>query len=364
MKKLNLIASAIVALGALSMVSCKNQDQKFPDFDYQTIYFANQSPVQTITLGEDGEFDVTDDNLHRFTIYATVGGINTNKKDRWVNYEIKPELLKQVYFADGTPVEALPTDYYEITSDKQRINIAKGEIMGGINIQLKDAFFNDPKSVGVNYVIPVLLTQGSDSILQGELKDGGHGNCVDPSDWNVQPKNFTLYGIKFKNPYDGAWLSRGKGKINGEDFIHEASSGYWEDEDTIHLVSKSLKSVVRNFSHAVPYVDASGVQSETVISCNVILNVADDGTVTCTTDTEGARVNGGGKYTYHGAGQAWGALQRDLFDVNYDYEISYKANEVTGEIKTFHVVMTEKLVSRDRMNKFETFSYTVTPSNQ
>ena len=49
-KILSLLA---VGVAAMAMVSCENQDTDFPDFDYQTGYFAYQTPIRTLVLGND-----------------------------------------------------------------------------------------------------------------------------------------------------------------------------------------------------------------------------------------------------------------------------------------------------------------------
>lgn len=50
MKK-NLAYIGLVLL-ILTWTSCESSDNEFPDFDYQTVYFANQYGLRTIELGE------------------------------------------------------------------------------------------------------------------------------------------------------------------------------------------------------------------------------------------------------------------------------------------------------------------------
>lgn len=363
MKMKKLIYAAILGL-PIALASCENQEQVFPDFDYQTIYFANQSPLQCITLGEDGEFDVTMDNDHRFIIYATVGGVNTNKDNRWVDYVIDNTLVDRVTFDDGSEVKALPSNYYQILSDAKRIYINKGHVIGGIEIQLTDAFFNDPEAVKCTYVVPVRLTEASDSILSGEAKDGiDSPDILNEQDWNVLPKNYTLYGIKFKNKWHGTWLSRGTVETdnNGEKSTTTHQNEYWENEEIHYLTSKGLNSCYYAMTQPVQVTDANGVLAEEILNCNVILNIDDSGNVTCTTDTEGCTVTGSGKYTYHGAGKAWGVLERDLIDLDFTYTIPYVLNYKTGETANVTVHVVEKLVARDRQSKFETFTVVMKP---
>jgi hypothetical protein len=43
-------------MGAL-FTACENGDWEFPDYKYSAVYFAYQSPIRTITLGEDKTVD-------------------------------------------------------------------------------------------------------------------------------------------------------------------------------------------------------------------------------------------------------------------------------------------------------------------
>ena len=62
MKK-NLAYIGLVLL-ILTWTSCESSDNEFPDFDYQTVYFANQYGLRTIELGESEFVDNTLDNQH------------------------------------------------------------------------------------------------------------------------------------------------------------------------------------------------------------------------------------------------------------------------------------------------------------
>lgn len=50
--KLNKLYLGLIFLSTV-LISCENQDNDFPDFDYQTVYFASQYPDRTLQLGND-----------------------------------------------------------------------------------------------------------------------------------------------------------------------------------------------------------------------------------------------------------------------------------------------------------------------
>jgi hypothetical protein len=61
-----------MVLGLL-FAGCENGDKEFDDYEYQTISFATQTPIRTITLGED-VYPTEQDNEYRMQIIATLGG--------------------------------------------------------------------------------------------------------------------------------------------------------------------------------------------------------------------------------------------------------------------------------------------------
>ena len=192
MKIKNVFLSILAVSAAFLTTSCENGDREFDDFDYQTVYFAYQNPVRTITLGDDDVYPTDLDNQHKMNVYVTLGGVWSNKQDRHVKIAIDNSLVDGKTFEDGTPIVAMPENYYHLTSNE--ITIPSGKVMGATTVELTDAFFADAKAPSVNYVIPLKIIDASDSILES--------------------KNFTLYAVKFKNKYTGAWLSHGTDEID------------------------------------------------------------------------------------------------------------------------------------------------------
>jgi hypothetical protein len=328
----------IYTLGVAAMFTgCKNGNQDFPDFNRQAIYFAKQSPIRTVTLGEDGEFDTTLDNQHIVNICPVLGGVNTNKSNRWVQLEIDPTLLDGAYFSNGEKVEILPENYY--TLGDTRVTIKKGELLGYLPVHLEDAFFADPKSTGLHYVLPVKIASASTDILE--------------------EKDYTLYAIDYKNQWAGCWLSRGKQTIdvNGNLSTYQCTATNWEKADLRYLTTRSLTQCAYEFSHNVDVVNASGNTIEKTLTCTLLLNFSDDGGVKITTDSPDCTASGSGKYTYHGALNAWGSKDRDNIQLNASYEISYVADEATGAKGSCKVTLEDNLVMRDRQNSLTEFSF-------
>lgn len=349
----------LAVLGSV-MTGCHNSDIEFDDFDYQTIYFSKQSPIRTVTLGDDGEMDTSDDNAHRIYIKAALGGVNVNKGTHSADFVVDNALCDKMYFEDGSPVKAMPASYYEIKGDQ--MVITRGNVIGGVEVQLTDAFFEDPEAVGVRYVIPLRLTHSADSILQGKAKDGiENPNRVIADHWAVQPKDYVLYAVKYKNPYHGCWSSKGTDVIenNGETKTVDRNVQLWEKGTLRYLTTKSLTASVYSFTQTVPVIDAFGNKSEKNLTCELLLNINEQGACTVSTNTPGCTASGTGQWTRQGEPKAWGDKDRDLLVLSYNFAIDYVYNEQTGQHATYKYSSEERMVMQSRQNKYEEFKFTV-----
>lgn len=351
---------SIFALGLL-FAGCHNGNIEHPDFDYQTISFAYPNPVRTITLGYEADVDNTNDNLHKFMIKAVLGGVNENRADHEVTFRIADELCENLYFENGEPVLPMPASYYTIATDKMVIK--KGEVLGGVEVQLTDEYFKDPKSVDVNYVVPVLLVNSNDSILQGKAKDGvANPSRLNPDDWSIMPKDFTLYAVKYKNKFAGCWLSQGVDEIddNGEKSTDDRTVQYWEkvtEQNMRYLTTKSLNQVVLAKSFDMPIINKKGKNDEEHIECNLILNIDDNGNVTISCENPDVQISGSGTWKELGEPKAFGDRDRDLMTLDYTIRFEYMKHVPKKTMAYYEIKSQERLVLRDRQNKQEWFNY-------
>lgn len=349
----------IAALGAM-MTACHNGDIEFDNYDYQTIYFSKQSPIRTITLGDDGENDTRPDNAHKCAIKAALGGVNVNTDTHSADFVVDNSMCENLYFEDGTPVKAMPASYYDIKGDQ--MVITPGNVIGGVEVQLTDAFFEDPASVGLCYVIPLRLTASADSILQGKAKDGiANPNRLVPDHWAVQPKDYIFYAVKYKNPYHGCWVSKGTDVIenHGETVTNSRNPALWEKGTLRYLTTKSLTTSVYSFTPTVPVIDATGKKSEANLRCDLLVDINAQGACTVSTDSPGCTASGSGKWVRQGEPKAWGDKDRDLLELNYTFTIDYVYNAQTGEHATYKLSSDERMVMQSRQNKLEEFKFTL-----
>lgn len=214
MKLNNLILSMSAGVAAFALTACENSDISFPDSDGGVnVYFAYQRPIRTITLGDISTYDNSkENNEHAFTIYGVSSGSYTGKNID-VEVAVDESLLQGLTFEDGSPVKALPQEYYQLSGSTLHYG---GNFRGGVDVKLTDAFFNDPASVGNTYVIPMVMKSASgevDNILKGTpIAEGAPRQNSEM--WSVLPKDYTLFMVNYINKYDGNYLRRGVDQIS------------------------------------------------------------------------------------------------------------------------------------------------------
>lgn len=337
----------VLFITLILFTSCENEDWDFPDFDYSTVYFAYQTPARTLILGDD-VYDNSLDNEHKFRIMATMAGVYDNENDVILNVSVDNSLTESISFsATGESVVALPSSYYNFSSgnDNLSITIPKGELTGGIEVQLADAFFDDPLAIANKYVIPLRINtvQNVDSILSGK------SDLLDPdprfaSDWTTAPKNYVLYGVKYINPYHGIYLRRGVDDIVGSggdtdlDFTYEYHEEYVEYDEVVTATTTSIDEV------SLPL--ASKDKDGNDINYEMLLKFNDSGDISLKNPESATyTLTGTGKFVTNG--DEWGNEERDVLHLDYTIDFGI----------TTHAVK-DTLVIRDRGVKFETFGVT------
>ena len=342
-----------VALGALSLTyaSCYNADHEFPDFEGgTTAYFAYQFPVRTVVLGND-IYDNSIDNEHKIHIYSTMGGAYGGR-DAYVDIAVDESLCDNLWFVgDGgnpeSPVLPMPSNYYNLSSNVIPYN---GDQRGYVEVQLTDAFFNDPKSVGETYVIPLLMkgVRGIDHILTGTPR-----NDIDfipartnTDYWRVLAKDYVLYCVKYKNPWDAKYIRRGvdnvteKGvatKVVRKDFSLVNSDLEHYKENPVNQNDEICGITTKNMTQAI--FPVSFQTSGASISCNLILSF-NGNQCTISTDDENVTATGSGEFIVKGTERSeykdyqWGSLngepvQRDILRLAYDVSFNNKDIQVS-----------------------------------
>ncbi len=332
MKKYTRFLALGVALA--SATGClKNKDIDMPDFEKQSVYFAYQYPVRTIVLGEDLFIDNTLDNEHKVEVKATLGGTRENKNNVAINIAVDPTLASNLKFlSSGDPVKVLPANYYSLASNQ--ITIAKGNILGGVQVQLTDAFFADPLAIKNTYVLPIGMTsvQNADEILAS--------------------KKFVLYAIKFINPWHGFYLRRGFDVMTSGSTSRNVTrhAVYVENDEVNKLNTKSLTQT----EFPVVFKDSQGAN----FTCTLLLTFDSSGKCTISTNTNLFTATGTGEFVKRGDKRSWGNTDRDVLYLNY--QITYNGVTVGSAPNTRlisgSIATRDTLVMRDRAVSYEMFT--------
>lgn len=310
----------------LLIASCTNDDIEFDDFEYQTVYFPFQTPLRSIMLGDEVIGDNSIDLEHAFSIGATMGGVYSNDENRELSIALAPELASNITDGSGNALSILPANYYEATFDK--LTIPAGSFIGKVRVNLTDAFFNDPLSTSLNYVLPVKITSAKDSILQG--LESGLVSSPDPriaDHWAVVPKDYVLFGIKYINPTHGAYLLRGRRTNLSDNSITSYSEGFLHDNDVSKLTTKSL---TENF---MPTVGGTNKESSDAKYSMILAFDEANKTVTVSQkDDSTVVVSGTGKYFSKDDSESEGyngKKHRTIY-LDYTYEdggVNYQVND-------------------------------------
>ncbi|NMC40516.1 MAG: DUF1735 domain-containing protein [Bacteroidales bacterium] len=319
MKRLILLLIILVGL-----VSCENFEINHPDFDYTSGYFPYQYPVRTLVLG-DYIYDNSNDNAHKFLISIAMGGVYENIRDREFTFQIDESLCSKVLFAStGDTIKALPSEYYTLSSP-DKIIIPKGKFNGGVTVQLTDAFFNDPSTIKNKYVVPMRLISSNDvdTILVGRTSLSN----ADPriaSQWDVVPKNFTMFAIKYINEYHGTYFYYGSSTVqDASGTVLETttySAPYVEQNSTVKLVTtgRSQVSLTTNL-HSL------------ILSGNVTMLLTFSGNNCTITGAPGSILTISGTGEFRSEAYEWGNKKRDGIVLNItvtDGVNTYTANDV------------------------------------
>lgn len=307
--------TAIAAMLPALLSSCHNSDNEFPDFDYQTVYFANQSVGRTVELGRDREVDLTLDNQHRVMVKAVLGGVYKNTVARTIHFDVVPELCDNLYFGDGQgggKAEVLPEDYYTLESGV--ISIEPGRHDGGVTVRLDEKFFNDPKAIGYNYVLPIVMThaEGVDSILQGRPAVE-NPDRLNASDWSVAPRDYVLYCVKYVNEWHGVYLRRGTDRLTLADgttseIVRKAD--YIERDEEVNVSTSAYRSCEIALS--------TQTDADHTYAYRLRLDFnAEDGTCAISSAEAGVTVTGSGRFVIDGEKNAISGTDRDALYLDY-----------------------------------------------
>lgn len=374
--KIKLIAIVVLAF---TLMACENQEFTAEDFGSTSVFFPFQTPVRTLVLGEYDLGFNDNDNNGRFEVGVVMSGVFENQTNRSVSFELAPDLIDPVALGvDSVNVQILPSSYYTI-EQQSPVTIPAGSTDGRIPVQLNDAFFDDPLSFAefgeVHYVLPMRITafEGLDSLLTG-VPIVENPIKVLADNWNPAPKDYTLFGIKYMNEYQGIYLRRGAANVVGTSEKVTTATGATETTVVDTTVVYRNEFVVRD--EIVP-VNTSGRNSavvsnrvrrgEIASNANVNLNLTfdDNGNINIES-VEGDPITVTGSGSWVEDGDEWGGERRNVMYLEYQYnDVEVFQETLFGSVISETTVdlqhtVRDTLVIRNRDVKFEQFTLELT----
>ncbi|MFV9551416.1 DUF5627 domain-containing protein [Algibacter sp. PT7-4] len=370
--KIKVIILIAIAFG---IMACENQENEFDDFGSTSVYFPFQTPVRTLIQGEyDLGFNENDNN-GRFEIGVIMSGVYNNNKNRRVHFELAPELIDPDKLGvDSVNVKILPASYYNIEQESP-VTIPSGSTKGRIPVQLTDAFFDDPQSFAefgeVHYVIPLRITdyEELDTLLAG-VPVVDNPIKIRESDWNPAPKDYTLFGIKFMNKYQGIYLRRGEDKVVGTSEKVTIATGETEttnidtttvyrEEFVVHDELTPISTAGKNKAISTNLVRRGSIASNSTVSLELTFDSNEEITIVNADEDSDFNITGTGRFLEDG--DEWGGEKRNVIYLEYEYQDVEVVEEMRfgtvisrTTVDLMHTVK-DTLVIRDRDVKFEEF---------
>ena len=268
-----------------------------------------------------------------------MGGVYANNKLINIDFVVDNTLCNNLYFsASGPAVQAMPASYYTLGSNKISLDHA---LQGAVDVQLTDAFFADNNALQNTYVIPLRMTNvaNADSILSGVPKVANAAKC-NSALWDIMPKDYVLYCVKFINPWQANYLRRGKDVITvgtAAATTNVRHQQYVESDAVCSMTTASLTTV----KYPVTVADPTG----TNVTCTLLLTFDNQGKCTVSSTTSGFTASGNGSFVKKGDKNSWSNKDRDALYLDYKIDMTGKS-----------YVTKDTLVVRDRGVKMETFT--------
>lgn len=378
--KLKLI---VVVAFVFSVIACENQENDFDDFGSTSVYFPFQTPVRTLIQGKYDLGFNDNDNNGRFEIGVVMSGVYNNDINRRVHFELAPDLIDAAALGvDTVNVKILPASYYTIEQESP-VTIPSGSTDGRIPVQLSDAFFDDPLAFAefeeVHYVIPLRITdyEELDSLLTGvPLVD--NPIKIRDEDWDPLPKDYTLFGIKFINKYDGIYLRRGEDAAvgfnesvtvfengNPTETVSEVIDGSTVYRAEFVVQDELLPLATAGRSKVTTTIDVRRPGIATDLQLSLLLTFNDNEEITVSNADPNSNIIVTGTGSFVEDGDEWGGESRDVIYLDYQYveqDVEVTQNLVFGNListttSTFELnhQVNDTLVIRDRNVRFEEF---------
>lgn len=241
------------------------------DFDYNTVYFAQQTNVRTFVVGEGMQIKVG----------VALGGVRENTSDREVSFVLNNSLLTEEilasmktevdhiknYVSSVSELHPLPADYYTLSNNSKMI-IEKGDHKGVITVKADSAkFLADANTLVANYALPFYITDAqADSILSD--------------------KRFSVIGLRYENMLFGNYWHGGVTEVKDASGNVVETIKYYTTIPSPETKVMKLQTVAPHSLTTSRISDENGSFQITLDGNNIIVGKADGSNIEVLPDGE------------------------------------------------------------------------------
>lgn len=212
---MNRIIKSILFAGVLLCTASCYEDY-INDYEYPNMGFALTKQVRTV---------VADKN--QIYVGVSIGGKREIDMNDWAEFVVDESLL------EGTSFTLLPENYYSL-SDGKTMRVRKQNIaVADVGVSFTDDFYNDPKSTGNTYALPLRITKTSITSAEnpdGAIREGGESAVI---------------VIKYISSYSGTYYRVGSEVEVDVDGNETGDRLYYEDKDLSRNQTVQLSTVSR-----------------------------------------------------------------------------------------------------------------------
>ena len=203
--------------------------------------------------------------------------------------------------------------------------IPKGSFAGKIRIDLTDAFFNDPKSVNLKYVLPLIINPdpvSKDSVLVGKPAVANPSRTK-RSDWlgGLTPKDYTLFAVNYTNKYHGVYFVYGLEQVYNAAGTLVTSKPY----NARPVIENNVTTILSTLSLSESLLTRLGANVNNPLY-QMKLKYNTDKTVSLSSVKGGYVVTGSGSYLEPANGVVWGQQGHKTVFLDYNFK------DATGQV--------------------------------
>ena len=258
---------------AICLTSC--YDEFVADYEYSACGFSMEKPLRTTIADRD----------YKIYIGVSIGGKRAVDMKDWATFEIVSDYVVPAGY------QLLPQNYY-VLDDPNTFRVRKSNLpVADVGMKFTEDFYNDPKTVGKYYLLPLRITGSSlDSVYRAE----------------------TVIAFKYISTFHGSYYVKGTmEELNAAGEV--IATTVYNDKDLIKNPVRDIQTVGRNVIVRPGLANANPTGNE-----KVQLTIETDGNANKTYNVLVGQASGGISIT-DGSGTYYGNRTQPEIEIKYSF---------------------------------------------